>query len=227
MQYDGISRESLFLLADNRFRDSRDFYEAHKEEIKSGVIVPMRQIAGEIGAELLELDPVINANPVKMVSRIRRDTRYTKDKALYRENVWIMFMRDKHQWEGYPCFWFEVTPSNYSLGIGFFGDGAALMQNFRKAIRENTAEFRAAVRKCEKTGAELFGREYKRMPADCPKGMEPYYIKKSFGFIAYSGELDELADERIIEIIRGYYKAFSPMYSFLLGVSDETFAKGE
>ena len=95
MRYDGITRNSLFLLADNRFRDSKAYYEEHKEEIKSGVTIPMRQIAGVIGEELLSVDPLMNTIPTKMVSRVRRDTRYTKDKSLYRENMWIMFMRPK------------------------------------------------------------------------------------------------------------------------------------
>ena len=96
MKYEGISRETLFLLADNRFRNSKEFYDEHKEELKSGITVPMRQIAGIISSEFAKLDPLMVTNPVKMVSRIRRDTRYTKDQSLYRENMWIMFMRDKH-----------------------------------------------------------------------------------------------------------------------------------
>ena len=28
MKYTGITKETLFLMADNRFRDSKDFYEA-------------------------------------------------------------------------------------------------------------------------------------------------------------------------------------------------------
>ena len=89
MNYDGISRETLFLLADNRFRNSKEFYDEHKEELKSGITVPMRQIAGIISSEFAKLDPLMVTNPVKMVSRIRRDTRYTKDQSLYRENMWI------------------------------------------------------------------------------------------------------------------------------------------
>ena len=126
------------MMADNRFRNSKAYYDEHKEELKAKMTVPMRQIAGILGEELLSLDPFMNTVPTKMVSRIRRDTRYTKDKSLYRENMWIMFMRDKHQWRGYPCMWFEVTPTAYSYGVGFFGDEPGLMAEFRKHLRENS-----------------------------------------------------------------------------------------
>lgn len=227
MKYDGITRESLFLLADNRFRDSKAYYEEHKDAIKNGVTVPMRQIAGIIGEELSSVDPLMNTIPTKMVSRVRRDTRYTKDKSLYRENMWIMFMRPKCEWVGYPCFWFEVTPSEYSMGIGFYGDEAGLLEAYRKNLRERPEEFRKAADSCIKSGSVFFNRKYKRPFPGCPEGLEEYYNAKDVGFISFSGNLDDLKDEKIIEIIRGYFKAYTPMYKFLLSVSDEYFSKEE
>lgn len=227
MTYDGITRETLFLMADNRFRDSRDFYEEHKEEIKAGITVPMRQIAAVIGEELLDVDPLMMTIPTRMVSRVRRDTRYTKDKRLYRENMWIMFMRNKHEWVNYPCFWFEVTPAEYSLGVGLFGDCAGIMAKFREHIRKDPKGFAGICRSCESTGAVLYGSEYKRMPEGCPEGLEKYYGHKHFGFIRYGGNIDELADEGIIDTIRQDYKKLTPMYKFLLEVADDYFSKGE
>lgn len=227
MEYKGITRDSLFLLADNRFRDSRDFYEEHKEEIKNGVTVPMRQIAGIISEELSAIDPLMNTVPTKMVSRVRRDTRYTKDKHLYRENMWIMFMRPKRDWVGYPCMWFEVTPREYSMGVGFYGDEAGLLEAYRKNLRERPDEFKEAADKCKKTGSVFFKRQYKRPFPGCPEGLEEYYNAKDVGFITFSGDLDDLKEEKIIEIIRGTFKLFTPMYKFLLSVSDEYFSKGE
>ena len=227
MRYDGITRDSLFLLADNRFRDSKAYYEEHKDAIKNGVTVPMRQIAGIIGEELASVDPLMNTIPTKMVSRVRRDTRYTKDKSLYRENMWIMFMRPKHDWVGYPCMWFEVTPREYSLGVGFYGDEPGLLETFRKNLREKPEEFRKAADKCKKCGSVFFKRQYKRPFPGCPEGLEEYYNAKDVGFISFSGDLDDLKDEKIIEIIRGYYQACIPMYKFLLSVSDEYFSKEE
>ena len=227
MRYDGITRDSLFLLADNRFRDSKAYYEEHKEAIKSGVTIPMRQIAGVIGEELLSVDPLMNTIPTKMVSRVRRDTRYTKDKSLYRENMWIMFMRPKREWEGYPCMWFEVTPRDYSMGIGFYGDEAGLLETYRKALRERPDEFKEAAEKCKMSGSQFFNRKYKRPFPHCPEGLEEYYNAKDVGFISYSGDLDDLKDEKIIEIIRGIFQLYTPMYKFLLSVSDEYFSKGE
>ncbi len=225
MQYNGITRDSLFLLAENRFRNSRDFYEEHKEQIKSGIIVPMRQIAGIIGEELIALDPLMNTIPTKMVSRVRRDTRYTKDKSLYRENCWIMFMRPKDSWRGYPCMWLEVTPNGYDVGVAFYGEEAGLMATFRKAIKEKPDEFKKAASKALKSGSFFESRQYKRGFADAPAGLEEYYNSKDFCFIKKASDLSDLENEKIIEIVRDTFKLYAPMYKFLLEVSDEYFSK--
>lgn len=223
MEYKGITGDALFLMADNRFRDSKEYYEEHKEQIKASMTVPMRQLAEIIGTELLAVDPLMNTVPSKMVSRVRRDTRFTRDKSLYRENMWIMFMRPKQDWHCYPCMWFEVTPREYSLGVGFFGNEPRLMELFRKALRENPSDFLKAAEKCKKAGAKLSADKYKRSYADCPEGLGEYYNCKELYFIAFSEKLDDLEDNRIVETMRKTYKAFAPMYKFLLGVSDEYF----
>ena len=53
MEFKGITSEALFMMADNRFRNSKAYYDEHKEELKAKMTVPMRQIAGILGEELL------------------------------------------------------------------------------------------------------------------------------------------------------------------------------
>lgn len=220
VKFSGISAEARLLLAENRFRDSRDFYEENKERIKEIAVEPMRQLAGILGNELSVIDPFMNTIPSKMVSRVRRDTRYTKDKHLYRENLWVMFMRPKHEWPHYPCMWFEFTPRAYSLGIGLFYQTPGLLEFWRKAIRENTEEFRLAAEACEKTGAVIDGECYKKPKDGCPEGLEKYYNCKSVYFMISSGNLTDLEDETIIKKLRKYYRGFTPMYEFMLQVAD-------
>lgn len=221
MGFNGITSEAMLLLSENRFRDSREFYEEHKEEIKAGITVPLRQIAGIIGERLTLLDPLIVSNPVKMVSRVFRDTRFTHDKRLYRENMWVMFMRDKHLWRSYPCMWFEVFPGRFTTGIGLFMETPALMEYYRAAIRERTAEFTAAVRSVEAAGGVLAGETYKKPKPGCPKGLEEYYNIKSMYFMKTSCDFEKLAGSDAIEELWSFYQAASPMYSFLLSVSDK------
>ena len=135
--FKGITQDALFLMQLNRFNDSKAFYEENKEKIKANMTVPMRQIAASLSDMMLDIDQFMNTIPTKMVSRVRRDTRYTHDKHLYRENMWIMFMRPKKEWHMYPCMWFEVTPQAWSCGVGTY-EVSETIWRFSESICEMT-----------------------------------------------------------------------------------------
>ena len=44
MAFHGFDRDTFLLLAENKFNDSRPYYETVKEQIKQKAIVPMREI---------------------------------------------------------------------------------------------------------------------------------------------------------------------------------------
>ncbi len=219
--FNGITGDALFLMQLNRFNDSRAFYEENKETIKRTMTVPMRQIAAALSGDMLNVDPMMNTVPTKMVSRVRRDTRYTRDKHLYRENMWIMFMRPKKEWRMYPCMWFEVTPRAWSCGVGTYEARADLMEAFRERLRNEPDRFREAVRQAENVGAVYDAELYRRPKPDCPAGLDKYYNAKYFYFIFESPELSALENDGIIEKLRQIYRSFAPMYEFLRDVSDD------
>ena len=85
MTYPGIGAESLFLLAENRFQDSKAFYEENKPTINKTVVQPLKQLVADLSPAMLAVDPLLGGH----VSRVRRDNRFTHDKLMYRENMWI------------------------------------------------------------------------------------------------------------------------------------------
>ncbi len=222
MSYNGIKPDILFLAAQNRFENSRIFYEEHKQELKDGFTVPMRQIAAEIVPQIYDIDDKVMTNPVRMVSRFFRDTRYSKDKHLYRDNLWVMFMRNKHEWQQYPCMWFEVTQNYWSYGVGMFWVDATYLELYRKALLERPQEFMKAVEDCEKAGAMYCPEFYKKAkPGNPIPEIEPYYNIKDMHFIAQRTDFETLQSEALIDELKAVYKNFSGMYTFLKSISDE------
>ncbi len=222
MAYNGIKPDILFLAAQNRFENSRAFYEAHKEELKNGFTIPMRQIAAEISAQLYEVDDKVMTDPVKMVSRIYRDSRRSKDKTLYRDNLWAMFMRNKHEWQNYPCMWFEVTQNFWSYGVGMFWVDATYLELYRKALLERPQEFLKAIKAVEKTGALCAPEYYKKKKTGNPiPEVEPYYNIKYLSFMVQRTDFQTLEGEALIDELKEVYKNFEGLYLFLKSVSDE------
>lgn len=228
--FKGFDPNGFMLLEMNKFNDSRDFYESVKEDIKRMSITPMRQLCADLGDELYRIDPKMNLIPTKMVSRVRRDTRYSKNKQMYRSNIWCMFMRDKHQWENFPCMWFEFFPDGYSYGVAMFRFDAKGLTAFRKKLIEKPAEFRRALTSIEITGAQPFIESFKKDKPDIDKvdeNLKCFYNAKDFGFVYHSKDMNKLIDASVYEELVYALRAFEPMYRYLAEITDELVSKGE
>lgn len=228
--FQGFDAGAFMLLELNRFNDNKEFYESVKEEIKASATVPMRQLAADLSDELFRIDSKMNLVPTKMVSRVRRDTRFSKNKELYRENMWCMFMRDKHQWKYQPCMWFEFYPSCYSYGVGMFRTDSAYLECFRKILKENQKSFKKALRSIEITGAMLHIERFKKdKPGtdELEPGLRQFYNCKDFCFIAVNPDMKNLIDGSVKQELIYAIRAFEPMYKFLLTVTEEMYEKGE
>lgn len=222
MKYDGIFPETLALMAQNRFENSKSFYEEHKQELKDGFTVPLRQIAMALGSKVFALDDMIVTDPVRMVSRIRRDNRYTKDKSLYRDHLWVMFMRNKHEWMNYPCMWFEVNQDCWGYGVGTYYADAQFLELYRKALLERPKEFLDAVHRAENTGAGCLNIYYKKKkPGNPTAEIEPYYNIKSLGYMKVRTDFKTLESEKVIDEVGRAFDEFAGLYLFLKSVADE------
>lgn len=209
-------------MAQNKFENSKAFYEEHKQELKDGFTVPLRQIAMALSSQVYELDDMIVTDPVRMVSRIRRDNRYTKDKSLYRDHLWVMFMRNKHQWFNYPCMWFEVNQDFWGYGVGTYYVDAQFLELYRKALLNRPQEFLRAVKRVEATGANCLNSYYKKhKPGEPIPELEPYYNIKSLGYMQVRTDFKTLESEKVIEEVSKAFDEFSELYSFLKSVADE------
>ena len=69
MSFNGFPPIGLDLMIENRLMDSQEFYEAHKAEIKSLMIEPMRQLCTDMTEEMLKIDPLFVTAPAKMIHR--------------------------------------------------------------------------------------------------------------------------------------------------------------
>ena len=148
--FNGITPKAIELLSENRFNDSKAFYEEHKEELKQLATIPMRQIVLDLAEMMTQLDDKMYTDPVYTVSRIRRDTRRSKSKMMYRENLWLMPRRHKKQ---YPCAPFFWVPSVFA-GVLHHGSWVFLCTSAPSLQRTAQGDFGppAQVDACSQTG---------------------------------------------------------------------------
>lgn len=217
--FTGISKKAINLLAENRFNDSKSFYEEHKQELKELATIPMRKIMVDLSETLLDIDDEIDVNPIYCVSRIRRDTRLSKNKLMYRENLWIMFRRNKKLYQNCPSMWFEFFPDSYNIGIALFTVKPSQMEFYRRAIRENPDEFQKVIKSAKKANLNFVSECYKKPKEGCPNPkFEKYYNAKSSMFLRTNFDLSGISDERLIDELKEFMKTVKPIYNFMLKV---------
>ena len=226
--FKGFDEDTFFLLAENRFNDSKVHYDSVKELLNEKATVPMRNLCSDLCQQLFEIDEHMNLVPTKMVSRIRRDTRRSKNKEMYRENMWCMFMRHKKEWNHQPCMWFEFTPQGYSIGIGLYYPLPSYFEAYRKVILENPDEFKQAVLSAESVGALPSFETYNKVKPGTeflPDELKSYYNARDLYFIKYSTDMNPLFDGSIIYEISRCIDAFAPLYKFLIKVMEKIIAE--
>ncbi|MDP4094350.1 MAG: DUF2461 domain-containing protein, partial [Bacillota bacterium] len=134
MSFSGFMAEAPKFLFENKMNNSKEWYDSHKDIYKKYVYNPFVELIQELSPVISEIDSRIITVPSKLISRVRRDTRFSKDKSLYRDNVWLAFLRDKSQMSVSPCFWFEINQKGSSYGVGYYGAETSSMAKMRALI---------------------------------------------------------------------------------------------
>ncbi len=224
MKFEGIKPEGMFLLAENRFNNSKTFYEDHKKQIKALVTDQLRVLLDELFDTMVEINPDFILDPVRCISRVRRDTRFTKDKSLYRENLWIMFRHQKNELPT-PSFWFEIFSDGYTYGCGIVSATPAFMEAWREEIKKNPQPLIDATEKAFSAGLVIEDNKYKRSKAaqDGISGIvADWYDQKQAFVLKHTKGIKNLAKpKKLVKELNDAYKAMQPLYDYMLSVTKQ------
>ena len=217
--FNGFTPEAVRFLADLRDHNNKPWFEDHKEQYQQDLLHPFQALVSELAGVMLTIDPQFITVPSvnKTISRIYRDTRFSKDKSLFRSSIWLTFKRPSIDWKEAPAYFFEITPERYRYGMGFYSASKVFMDRFRRAIREETAEFRGVTAFYrEKQPFTLEGEVYKRLLApDLPEDLQEWYQRKNF-YLTVNRTPDSLLYSKALtgELLEGF-STLAPFYQFL------------
>ena len=230
MNYKGITAQSIILLAENRFNNSKAFYEEHKKEINEGVVYPMRALAADLQPTLESINPDFILDPVRCLSRVRRDTRFTADKSLYRENLWLMFRHQKNQLPT-PMLWFEFFSDGYNYGCGIISTTPAFMEYWRKHIKSKPLPLLSAYQKVKDAGLSMDNERYKRSKAAAdgiadPDLAEWYDSKQLFVSRHVDGVRRLNQPKALLAELEKAYGSMEELYRYMLDVTTRFNTRG-
>jgi uncharacterized protein (TIGR02453 family) len=168
--FNGFCEESVRFLTSLRKNNTKEWFQAHKQEYDIFIKEPARAFVIEMGKRLRSLRPRLIADPRinRSLFRINRDTRFSPDKSPYKTNVAI------YLWEGEggkfdcPGFYFDLNPPNFLLGVGIYIFARHLLGPYRKAVvdPEFGMELSDIIKGLpQSNNSYIGGRHYKRFPA--------------------------------------------------------------
>lgn len=217
MSFSGITGDALRFLFENRMNNSKEWYDSHKSDYKKYVYTPFAELITELAPTMLEIDSQLITLPSKLISRVRRDTRFTKDKTLYRDNVWLVFLRDKSLMSTAPCFWFGIDQKGSSYGIGYYGAEPASMANMRDMIVNSHPAFLMAQKYYEAQNEFIIGGDlYKRSKyPEQPENLRTWLDRKNIYFEAVQSNFELAFSKELPDVLKKGFKELKPIYDFL------------
>ncbi len=222
MEFTGFCPQGIDLLLENRMMNSSVFYEEHKAQIKELAVMPFYHLCHDIAADMLAIDPAFVVTPSRMISRVRRDTRFSKDKTLYRSNLWIYFRRPRERFEDVPFYYMEIGSEFWRYGCwGGFGRGE--MTQARQMILKEDVRFLSAYEAVQRVPEmKLAGEMYKR--SKCPTAAEKYqpWANRKYIGIDFT-ETEDFApafDGSFVPEMLARFQTLQPFYDFLCTIRE-------
>ncbi|MEA4894939.1 MAG: DUF2461 domain-containing protein [Oscillospiraceae bacterium] len=215
-----LSEKTVDFLFENRVVDSKVWFNEHRSEYESLVLEPMRELVTLLRPAMLSIDPLLICEPKvgRSISRIYRDTRFSRDKSTFRDVMWCVFIRDKKLYDGLPGFWFEFSPRGFRYGCGYYQASADSMEAIRSLILNDDSSFKAAQVAFKKQSVfYMEDTKYKRSRyPDQPEDKREWLDQKSLCFIADSTDSDMLFSDGLADKLARDFTLLVPMYEFMM-----------
>ena len=215
MSFKGFPERMLPFLKENKERNDREWYFAHKPEFKTLVQEPFYALTDALSSVLQSIDPHIVTDPRRCLCHVYRDARRIKPgTSFYRDNMWTSYHRDSKLYPDAPGYYFEVTQSCLRFGLYWDPYNRSLIKSYRRYIVENAEEFRAALGRIRifKADFEVFK---KKRTEPIPHDLQVFYAAKELHFSCLDTELEHLQDPDIIETVKHAYLETSGLYEIL------------
>ncbi len=222
MKFDLFTPQMLDFLMENHLNNSKPWYEAHKPQYHSLVVQPFHALVTELAPVMLDIDPQLVVIPSRVLSRVRRDTRFTKNKDLYRDHAWLTFRHPKQHIGNSLCYYFEITQEGWGYGVGYYDIPSAVREEYRQMILHHDATYLAARKALETLPCfTLYGDSYKRPPfPDAPADDQNWLNRKNIGASFFSEDFTALFDGDFYDIMVDRLIRIAPFYYFLRTAED-------
>ena len=214
--FTGFSEETIRFFLDLKFHNSVSYFHENHARYLEDVQRVFYDMITDLAPDMLKIDPDMEIRPYKCLSRIHRDTRFTKDKSPYRDHLWFLFRHAGEPRDRSLFFYFELGPDRLGWGMGFWGENRAVYDSFRKHICSDPESILLLIDNLEMERRKMIlgGSIYKKMtvPPGIPAALQRWYLAKEFYICKENPDFRWIYSDRIVKEVRKDFKTLAPLY---------------
>ena len=223
--FSGFSDETIRFFLDLKFHNNTTFFHEQHDRYVENVQSVFYELIEALSPDMLKIDSQMEVRPHKCLSRIHRDTRFSRDKSPYRDHLWFLFRRAGEPREKSLFYYFEMGPDRLGWGMGFWDENREALDLFRKRMRANPDGTLAFLDDLNLAKRKLIlgGSVHKKMPvpSEIPERLKRWFLAKDFYIYRDSPDYSWIYSERILKEVRKDFIALAPLYRLLRGYADE------
>jgi len=213
-----FSPETIAFLQQLKVNNNKPWFLAHEAVYRQHVLEPLRDLVETLSEAMLDIDAEFETAPLvnKTISRIYRDTRFSRDKSLFRSEMWITFKRRRKDWQDTPGYFFEIAPEHYRYGMGLYQASRETMDDFRAKLATRPEEFRRVIAFLHSAPQwSVEGDSYKRTRnPEIPDDLQSWYQRKTCYLLCTHPVDASLFRPTFAGELAAEFQALSPLYHY-------------
>lgn len=217
--FDGFTPRTFQFFKDLKENNYKEWFDANKHIYEKELLNPLKALVTALSPAMYNIDPAFELRPHRCLSRIYRDTRFSKNKDPYKDFMWMAFQIPvtNDVWKDYPGFFMEINADGYALGLGLFQPKKKVMDAFRDEVIYDAEEFQRVTKKTVlDRGYIINGEEYKRpVPNDLPEYFQPWIQRKGIWVSKTKPIGEELYSAAFAEMVKEDFVAMEWLYNFM------------
>jgi uncharacterized protein (TIGR02453 family) len=166
-----FSNESIKFLRGLKRNNDREWFGARKDVYERELKEPMLKLIGEVNEALIEFAPMHVRPPQKIILRIYRDIRFSKDKRPYKHHVSAWWLRDGLRKTSGAGFYLQISSEDMLVAAGVYMPEREQLLAIRRYLAEHHSEFRTVMKakKLQSLMVENDGLPLTRAPKGFPE----------------------------------------------------------
>lgn len=214
--FNGFTPETIRFFRDLADNNYKEWFEEHRNVYESELLNPFKGLATALTPTMYNIDSQFDLRTHRILSRIYRDIRFSKNKDPYKTRMWMSFQLPTKEWENFPGFFMELNAEKYFYGMGLFMPKKKKMDNFRENVAYDAELFQAKTQAIVDRNFLIGGELYKRpIENNLSDYFQPWIQRKSIYVYKESEIGDEVFSGKFVDLIRDDYESLKWFYDFL------------